>query len=55
MEQTIWIVIAVTIAILDFIVAITIISMVREGGIRSLGDLFNLSKYFEILAEWLNL
>jgi len=51
MEQSIWIVIAIIIAVLVFIVAVTIISLAREGGIRSLSDLFNLSKYFEIFSK----
>ncbi|MEM4772798.1 MAG: hypothetical protein QW678_03210 [Candidatus Aenigmatarchaeota archaeon] len=50
MEQTIWIIILIVIAILSFIVILSIISLAREGGMRSLGDLFNLSKFLEIVG-----
>lgn len=50
MEQSIWIIIAIVIAILVFILAIAIISLAKESGVKSLGDLFNLSKFLEIVG-----
>lgn len=50
MEQSIWLIIVIVIAILTFIVIIGIIAFAREGGMKSLGDIFNLSKFLEIIG-----
>lgn len=50
MEQSIWLIIIIVIAILSFILIVGIITLAREGGTKSLGDLFNLSKFLEIVG-----
>lgn len=50
MEQSIWIIILIIISIITFAVILGIITLARESGIRSLSDLFNLSKFLEIVG-----
>jgi len=51
MEQSIWIIIAIIIAVLVFLVVVMIINMAKEGGIKSLQDLFNLEKFIQIFKK----
>ncbi|MEM0480585.1 MAG: hypothetical protein QXQ14_00115 [Candidatus Aenigmatarchaeota archaeon] len=50
MEQTIWLIIVIIIAVLVFIIILVIINLSKEQGIRSIGDIFNLSKFLEIIG-----
>lgn len=50
MEQPIWLIIVIIIAVLVFIFILTIINLSSEKGIKSISDIFNLSKFLEIIG-----
>lgn len=50
MEVPIWLVIALIIAVIAFIIIIGFLNLAREGGMKSLQDIFNLQKFLEIIG-----
>jgi hypothetical protein len=51
MEQPIWLVIAIIVAVISFVIILMILGIVKVSGLESLKDIFNISKFLDTLKN----